>query len=476
METKKYIYDVFISSKSEDYPIAEQIYDFLIAKGLNVFLASKKLDEIGEAQYALAIDEAIDQSNHMIVLASSIDYIYSRWIQYEWSIFSNDLKSGYKTGNLITVLSPRVSLKDLPASLRHQQSFLFKDYQKVLNYLPKQTITTSLPVKQEGDKVIYKIRVNLRSRLFIDDEEVQILEPSKLTKILLDKGEYLRKVVSVDNEAIFHEKDIRILESSLLDDIKLEVDEECSLVSSGVKKQHPRPLSKEIVTANGVSFTMVKIDGGKFTMGATKEQGNDAFEDEKPAHEVILPDFWIGETVVTQELWWAVMGSNPSYFQTSPRNPVEQITWNDCLEFINKLNRLTGKNFRMPTEAEWEYAARGGQESKGFKYAGGDALEEVAWTDENSQSVTHPVAQKKSNELGLYDMSGNVWEWCKDWKGPYSLEVESNPQGPSSGTGRIYRGGSWNSSAWNCRVSYRNRNAETYRSSYLGIRLVMSIE
>lgn len=472
--TQEKKYDVFISSKSEDYPIAEQVYDFLHSKGLSVFLASKKLDEIGEAQYALAIDEAIDQSNHMLVVASSIDYIYSRWIQYEWSIFSNDLKSGYKTGNLLTILSPRVLLKDLPASLRHQQSFSFKDYQKVLAYLPKHTapITKST---QDAEKIIYKIRVNQRCRLYIDDEEIQILEPSKLVKVLLDKGEYLRKVVSIDNEHLFHEKEIRIVENSVLDDIKLEMTEEAEILSAQ-GMNIPKQEIKEVITVNGVSFSMVKVAGGNFLMGATKEQGNDAFEDEKPAHLVNLSNYYIGETVVTQELWWAVMGSNPSYFQMSPRNPVEQITWKDCIEFIEKLNRLTNKKFRMPTEAEWEYAARGGQKSKGYRYAGGEILDEVAWTDENSNSVTHPVAQKKANELGLFDMSGNVWEWCQDWKGPFSLETQYDPQGPSSGTGRVFRGGSWNSSAWNCRVSYRNRNAETYRSSYLGIRLVMSID
>ena len=467
----KYEYDVFISSKSEDYPIAEQIYDFLHSKGLSVFLASKKLDEIGEAQYALAIDEAIDKSNHMVVVASSIDHIFSKWIQYEWSIFSNDLKSGYKTGNLLTVLSPRVSLKDLPASLRHQQSFIFKDYQKVLSYLPKQNAMTSYAQNQEGDKVIYKIRVNQRCRLYIDDEELQILEPSKLVKVLLDKGEYLRKVVSLENESLYDEKNICLLGNSVLDDIKLE---------GGNQEQHedstPKQPVKEVITVNGISFTMVQIEAGTFTMGATPEQGKDAFEDEKPAHEVSLSGYLIGETVVTQELWWAVMGSNPSYFQTSPRNPVEQITWKDCLEFIEKLNRLTNKHFRLPTEAEWEYAARGGHKSKGYKFAGGNILEEVAWADENSESVTHPVAQKNANELGLYDMSGNVWEWCRDWKGPFPAESQVDPQGPSSGTGRIFRGGSWNSSAWNCRISYRNRNSETYRSSYLGMRLAMDID
>ena len=191
---------------------------------------------------------------------------------------------------------------------------------------------------------------------------------------------------------------------------------------------------------------MVFVKGGTFTMGATAEQigyGNN----ETPAHQVTLSDYFIGKTEVTQELWYAVMGNNPSYFTRSSRNPVEQVSWHDCQSFIQKLNQLTGLRFRLPTEAEWEYAARGGNKSKGYKYSGSNNIGDVAWCYDNSSETTHEVGTKAPNELGLYDMSGNVWEWCSDWYGRYSSSAQSNPTGPSSGSFRVFRGGSWIGSA-----------------------------
>ncbi|MBQ7238672.1 MAG: formylglycine-generating enzyme family protein [Bacteroidales bacterium] len=218
---------------------------------------------------------------------------------------------------------------------------------------------------------------------------------------------------------------------------------------------------------------MVTVEGGTFTMGATSEQGSDADSDEKPAHSVTLSDYSIGQTEVTQALWKAVMGSNPSYF-VGDDLPVEEVTWNDCQEFVRKLNQLTGKTFRLPTEAEWEYAARGGCKSKGYKYSGSNTLGDVAWYTDNSGSKTHEVATKLPNELELYDMIGNVMEWCQDWYGSYSSNAQTNPAGPSSGLYRVFRGGSWNIKARYCRVSYRNCYTPGDRDNYLGLRLVLS--
>lgn len=238
---------------------------------------------------------------------------------------------------------------------------------------------------------------------------------------------------------------------------------------------------KTTFTVNGVSFNMIAVKGGTFTMGATSEQGDDVSSGEKPAHQVTLSDYCIGETEVTQELWQAVMGSNPSYFTGNLQRPVETVSWNDCQEFIKKLNQLTGKTFRLPTEAEWEYAARGGRKSRGYKYSGSNTIGDVAWYTVNSYDKgeshpdygTHPVGQKQANELGLYDMSGNVWEWCQDWYGSYSSSSQTNPTGPSSGSGRVLRGGSWNGYARGCRVSLRSSSTPTYRLNYLGLRLAL---
>lgn len=224
-------------------------------------------------------------------------------------------------------------------------------------------------------------------------------------------------------------------------------------------------------TANGVEFTMVYVQGGTFTMGATSEQGSDAYDWEKPTHRVTLSNYYIGQTEVTQALWQAVMGNNPSHFRGANK-PVESVSYNDCKAFISKLNSLTGQNFRLPTEAEWEFAARGGNRSRGYKYAGSDNLSTVAWYDGNSGYATHPVAQKSPNELGLYDMSGNVWEWCNDWYGDYSSNAQTNPQGPYSGSYRVLRGGSYILARY-CRVSYRIYITPSCSSSGLGLRLAL---
>lgn len=229
----------------------------------------------------------------------------------------------------------------------------------------------------------------------------------------------------------------------------------------------------ETITVKGVPFTMIKVEGGTFEMGATSEQGSDVYDEEKPVHNVTLSDYYIGETEVTQELWRAVMGSNPSYFSGYPQRPVEQVSWDDCQEFIKKLNQLTGKNFRLPTEAEWEYAARGGNKSKGYKYSGSNTIGNVAWYDYNSSDETHDVKTKQANELGIYDMSGNVYEWCQDWRGSYSSNSQINPTGPSSGSYRVFRGGSWRYYAWDCRVSNRFDSYPGSRFNALGLRLVL---
>ncbi len=230
---------------------------------------------------------------------------------------------------------------------------------------------------------------------------------------------------------------------------------------------------KRTFTVNGVSFTMIAVRGGTFRMGATSEQGSDAYSDEKPVHSVTLSDYYIGETEVTQELWRAVMGSNPSYFEGT-NLPVESVSWDDCNKFIRKLNALTGETFRLPTEAEWEFAARGGQKSRGYKYAGSNNIKDVAWFEDNSRNKTHSVKTKMPNELGLYDMSGNVWEWCGDWFGSYGSYAQTNPVGSPSGSIRVSRGGSWGNGARRCRVSYRLSRTPGYRYRDLGLRLLLT--
>ena len=230
--------------------------------------------------------------------------------------------------------------------------------------------------------------------------------------------------------------------------------------------------SKVPITVNGVTFNMIKVEGGTFTMGATSEM-SEPWDNEKPTHQVTLSTYYIGETEVTQALWKAVMGSNPSSFKGDNR-PVETVSWDDCQDFINQLNQLTNRKFRLPTEAEWEFAARGGNKSNHTQYSGSSNLDDVAWNDGNSGGKTHPVKTKRANELGIYDMSGNVYEWCQDYYGNYSSTAEDNHKGPESGASRVFRGGGWNNRARGCRSSCRSGSTPGNRSYYLGLRLVFS--
>ncbi len=254
----------------------------------------------------------------------------------------------------------------------------------------------------------------------------------------------------------------------------------------GDEPVNPEEPVTETFTVNGVTFTMVAVEGGTFTMGATAEQGTNVYDKEKPTHEVTLSSYCIGQTQVTQALWQAVMGNNPSSFNggnygTNLQRPVDNVSWDDCQTFITKLNQMTGKTFRLPTEAEWEFAARGGNLSQGYKYAGSNNVDDVAWhwdnipsqTEGNAGYGTQTVATKAPNELGLYDMSGNVFEWCQDWYGSYSGEAQTNPVGPSSGTYRVLRGSSWEFNFWYCRVSNRDFDVPSYAFNFFGLRLAL---
>ena len=229
-----------------------------------------------------------------------------------------------------------------------------------------------------------------------------------------------------------------------------------------------------IPVKDGISIDMVRVEAGTFIMGATPEM-KEPNDDEKPAHQVTLTnDYYIGKYEVAQALWKAVMGNNPSKHK-GDNLPVETVSLDDCQEFISKLNIITGKKFRLPTEAEWEYAARGGKKSRGYLYSGSNDLSDVAWYSGNSGSNTHAVGSKQANELGIYDMSGNVFEWCQGLYCKYSSSSQTNPTGANSGWySRVSRGGSWFDTAWLCRSSFRFNGSHDYRFSYLGLRLALS--
>lgn len=397
-------YDVFLSCKSEDYSKAEPIYHWLVANGHRPFFApiSLKVSKIhGEpVVFGDEIDDALDEADNMIVFTSNAEYVKRGYVKDEWRTYVEEQRTGRKTGMLITILD-EVRIEELPIRLRSVQAFDLSNYQDgVLRFL--------------GDT--------------FQAEEILVGNPQ--IRVERQSGEERR----------CREKEQKCRE--------------------GVRR------TKELAfTVGGVPFKMIRVEGG--SMGT----------------------FYIGETQVTQKLWQAVMGDNPSKFKGQD-HPVEFVSWNDICGndgsgtdpncFLYKLNKETGKKFRLPKESEWEYAAKGGNKSKNYTYAGSDNIDEVAWYWKNSgnkylegsdddwnwdtvkknNAKTHPVKQLIPNELGIHDMSGNVWEWCQDLYAP-------------KGSDRVLRGGSWCSNTGSCRVANRYSYSPGSHGDIGGFRLAL---
>lgn len=227
---------------------------------------------------------------------------------------------------------------------------------------------------------------------------------------------------------------------------------------------------------NGVPFDMQRVEGGVFVMGGTREQHRERISTDLPTHTVALDAYYIASTEVTQALWKAAMPEWEFFEELYlPNFPISYISWNDCQEFVRRLDSITGMPFRLPTEAEWEFAARGGNRSKGFRFAGGNIVENVSWGLSNAGFRTHEVGKKQPNEVGLYDMTGNVSEWCSDWYAPYHFGTVPNPQGPTTGKEKIIRGSSYSNCQDNSYLSHRYMAVPTEATSYCGMRLALTL-
>lgn len=227
---------------------------------------------------------------------------------------------------------------------------------------------------------------------------------------------------------------------------------------------------------NGVPFDMQRVEGGVFVMGGTREQHRERISTDLPTHTVALDAYYIASTEVTQALWKAVMPEWEFFEELYlPNFPISYISWNDCQEFVRRLDSITGMPFRLPTEAEWEFAARGGNRSKGFRFAGGNIVENVSWGLSNAGFRPHEVGKKQPNEVGLYDMTGNVSEWCSDWYAPYHFGTVPNPQGPTTGKEKIIRGSSYSNCQDNSYLSHRYMAVPTEATSYCGMRLALTL-
>lgn len=316
---------------------------------------------------------------------------------------------------------------------------------------------------------------------------ILVAEVAKLTHdhiIIVAKILNVESAQMIQTSNIQTATDIDALEEACrgLADNLLGVERGKTIIISHNRPSEPLPGYDFIENATELNMKMVWVEGGEFLMGGTSEQGSDVYDNEKNIRRVKLSPYYIGECEITQEQWIKVMGTSiqqqavkaedSSYRGIGPDYPMYYVSWEEAQAFCQELSRMTGRTYRLPTEAQWEYAARGGKNADGTKYSGSWSIDAVAWYADNSGSNTHPVKSKRANGLGLYDMSGNVWEWCSDWYGNYNVNDTNNPTGPSSGMFRLLRGGSLINNARSCRVSYRYYESPGRRSNRFGFRVV----
>lgn len=289
------------------------------------------------------------------------------------------------------------------------------------------------------------------------DGRVTIGDVTTMIDLLISNNDFHNDPqLDVDGDGLFNIADV----STLID----------TLLKGEVPQVEP-----VMVEVNGVTFAMVPVQGGTFTMGATSDETEYARRNEYPSHEVTLWGYYISQTEVTWEQWLAVTDGDVAGFDGDLHSPVVNVNLFDCCRFVDRLTELTGKVFRMPTEAEWEFAARGGEAGVRLLFAGSNEADEVAWYSENSGGRTHTVATKAPNSLGLYDMSGNVLEWCQDFYYNYSSEAQVNPVGPESGYTNVVRGGGWGWDRMSCRVTCRDSYDPHERANDLGFRIAMNM-
>ena len=350
---------------------------------------------------------------------------------------------------------------------------LSKQYNYISNAVLREKYST---LEDEKCKEIAKIRTEKDEIINKLQEEIKNQEEEIKTYKTSEKGKLQQEISKLKSQIAEYSVSYHTLESDkaqLLAQLRSKEDE----IELLKKQNEEDDLTKDlpIQLPDGTRFIMKQVKGGTFQMGSSNDS-----DYEKPVHNVSLSSYYIGETQVTQGLWKAVMGNNPSYFQKGDNYPVENVSYNMIVkEFIPKLNQKTGRYFRLPTEAEWEYAAgwrKGGGCNKFSGCQNEIGLKKYAWYDENSNNTTHEVATRLPNDLGIYDMSGNVWEWCQDWYASdyYGNSPSVNPPGPASGSGRVLRGGSWYDDADYCRISYRNFYAPAIRNYGYGFRLLLS--
>lgn len=426
-------YDVFISYSRKDTAIADRICEAFDRAGIKYFIDRRNI--VGSEEYLRVLSDAIDESSIFLFLASENSY-KAKFTGKEVA-YAIDMK---KKNVLLPYL---IDKSDMPKHLH--LSFADLNIRNIKEHPIEPTLVDDVLSLLGRSR-----RMPPTETLSPPKPPIKRLKPRRLyfyiaAAILVG----VLIVLAIKQEKRPSPKVERTEEERINNEERMEVDDLVFLCEG-----------------DEYHYKMVYVNGGTYLMGAS-ESDKEACRDEHPQHDVTVDGFYMGQTEVTQALWKSVMGSNPSYFDGNTL-PVEQVSYNDVKEFISKLNSVTGKIYRLPTEEEWEYAARGGNNSRVYKYSGSNDLDSVAWYLGNSDSETHPVAKKNANELGLYDMSGNVWEWCSSfWCHDYSSpRLHAHHY--------VLRGGGWSYDVKGCRVSYRGHNWPSYCNNNLGFRLAMS--
>ena len=451
--------NLFYSGITKDNEIVKTVRLFSYAADLGHFEAKKKLDRLYD-EHASGVDEDMVyklstlKRNRLSILLNGEDWLYR---PKKDSGNSYDVFLSYSTKDRDEAMQIRNELLSVGCTVWSDL-----ELNKGSNLLKE--ITTAI---KKSRIVLFVGSANSYASTWASRELMCALDIGKtLIPIIIDNAEMPDSIRFLLSDRIWIDFRNGVRKEELYRLVERMVDNNYSIdEKTGAELMN--------IVIDNYQIDMIHVEGGTFIMGATLKQGGDN-QDERIVHHVRLDSYYISQVPVTQELWEKVMGNNPSRNKGNVF-PVENVSWNDCMIFIKRLNNMTGKEFRLPTEAEWEYAAKGGAKGRynGYKYSGGNNLHGVSWNRENSDGHTHEVAQKTPNELGIYDMSGNVWEWCSDWYAPYSEKLVVNPQGPSDGEKKVCRGGSWNSKGRDCRISIRESEYPDEGGADIGFRLAL---
>lgn len=504
-------YDIFISYKRKSLATANNLYYRLTAKGYSTFF---DLDEMKKDNFDVQLLNYIENAKDVFVILEEGSLDACKIAKWEEDWFCKEIKHAIDAHkNIIPILlggyqMPKAEtlpdeLKEL--TLKNAPEFSYSFFEEYLNKLIEKGFITAEPLASNKATSVFK---------FYSNENCQVLKEGKLVCSLEGmadkpfylpvsrKGDYRFKCInSVTTET-------QILKQHIDSDEEKDVDIQWSDHKPFIPDQE-WPESTQIsgdtyiVTLGNIRFKMIRVEGGSLEIGATKEQEDCAEKNEYPAHTITLPPFYIAQFPVTQNIWELVMGYNKSYFKSKEEKlsssqktiphgvwstmgvllgmfannldsdkghfPIENVTLDEAKEFVRRLSKMTNIHFSLPSEEEWEYAARGGQKSKHYRFAGSDNIEDIAWYRDNANQSTHPVGEKLPNELGIFDMCGNVWEWTETTAHSYAIDVK--PEGNCY----IRRGGSWWHEEKNCRVSRRYASDHSKKTSGLGLRLVIRI-